>query len=46
MLVVSASVINLTKSETYVHLGNDTDKRFIQNAYGGRRYYMGATYRF
>jgi TonB-dependent receptor len=46
MLVLSASVINLTKSETYVHLGNDTDKRFIQNAYGGRRYYMGATYRF
>ncbi|CAM5180196.1 hypothetical protein [Alishewanella longhuensis] len=45
-LVLSASVINLTKSETYIHLGNDTDARFIQNAYSGRRFYLGATYRF
>ncbi|MDX3774214.1 TonB-dependent receptor [Chromatiaceae bacterium AAb-1] len=45
-LVLSASVINLTKSDTYIHLGNDTDNRFIQNAYSGRRFYMGATYRF
>lgn len=45
-LVLSASVINLTKSDTYRHLGNDTDNRFIQNAYSGRRFYMGATYRF
>ncbi|QYJ75704.1 TonB-dependent receptor [Shewanella sp. FJAT-52076] len=45
-LVLSASVINLTQSETYVHLGNDTDNRFIQNAYAGRRFYLGATYRF
>ena len=45
-LVLSASVINLTKSETYIHLGNDTDARFIENAYSGRRFYLGATYRF
>ena len=45
-LVLAASVINLTKSDTYVHLGNDTKNRFIQNAYSGRRYYLGATYRF
>lgn len=45
-LLLSASVINLTKSETYIHLGNDTKNRFIQNAYSGRRFYMGATYRF
>ncbi|WP_337879917.1 TonB-dependent receptor [Rheinheimera sp.] len=45
-LILSASVINLTKSEVYQHLGNDTDKRFIMNAYSGRRFYAGATYRF
>lgn len=45
-LVVSASVINLTESEVYRHLGNDTDNRFIQNTYSGRRAYLGATYRF
>jgi len=45
-LLLAASVINLTKSDSYVHLGDDTDKRFIQNAYGGRRFYMGVTYRF
>lgn len=45
-LVFSASVINLTKSDTYTYLGDDTDKRFVQNAYAGRRFYAGATYRF
>src|SRR5690606_35801702 len=45
-LVLSASVINLTQSDTYLHLGNDTKNRFIQNAYSGRRFYAGATYRF
>jgi TonB-dependent receptor len=44
--VLSASVINLTQSEVYRHLGNDTDNRFIQNAYSGRRFYLGATYKF
>ncbi|MFK3858225.1 TonB-dependent receptor [Pseudoalteromonas rhizosphaerae] len=45
-LVLSASVINLTQSDTYMHLGDDTKNRFIQNAYSGRRFYAGATYRF
>jgi len=45
-LVFSASVINLTKSDTYTYLGDDTDKRFVQNAYAGRRFYADATYRF
>lgn len=45
-LVVSASVINLTESEVYRYLGDDTDNRFIQNSYSGRRAYLGATYRF
>jgi len=45
-LVLSASVVNLTKSESYVHLGDDTNNRFIANGYGGRRIYAGLTYRF
>lgn len=45
-LVFSASVVNLTESESYRHLGNDTKNRFIANGYGGRRFYAGATYRF
>jgi iron complex outermembrane recepter protein len=45
-LVLSASVVNLTKSESYVHLGNDTKNRFISNRYSGRRVYAGLTYRF
>ncbi len=45
-LVLSASVVNLTESESYVHLGNDTKNRFISNGYGGRRFYAGLTYRF
>jgi TonB-dependent receptor len=45
-LVLSASVINLTESESYTHLGNDTKNRFISNSYGGRRFYSGLTYRF
>lgn len=44
--VFSASVINLTESETYRHLGNDNKNRFIANSYGGRRFYAGVTYRF
>ncbi len=44
--VFSASVINLTESESYRHLGNDTKNRFIANGYGGRRFYAGVTYRF
>ncbi|WP_189405592.1 TonB-dependent receptor [Alteromonas halophila] len=45
-LVLSASVINLTQSEAYRHLGDDTNARFVQNSYAGRRFYAGATYRF
>jgi len=45
-LVLSASVVNLTESESYQHLGNDTKNRFIANRYGGRRFYAGMTYRF
>ncbi len=44
--VLSASVINLTKSEQRQHLGNDTDARFISNVYFGRRADVGLSYRF
>ncbi len=45
-LVLSASVVNLTESESYTYLGNDTKNRFRSNSYGGRRFYAGITYRF
>ncbi|MGN6279547.1 MAG: TonB-dependent receptor [Sphingomonas sp.] len=45
-LQLTASVINLTKSEQRQHLGNDTNDRFISNVYSGRRYYMGLSYSF
>lgn len=45
-LVLNASVINLTESESYVHLGDDTKNRFISNGYSGRRFYAGINYRF
>jgi len=45
-LQITASVINLTKSEQRSHLGNDTKDRFISNVYSGRRYYMGLSYKF
>lgn len=44
--MLSASVINLTKSEQRQHLGNDTDARFISNVYSGRRAYVGVSYKF
>ena len=28
------------------HLGNDTDARFYENEYSGRRAYLGLTYSF
>ncbi|WNO52903.1 TonB-dependent receptor [Stakelama saccharophila] len=43
---LTASVINLTKSEQRQHLGNDTKARFISNAYSGRRAYVGVSYNF
>jgi TonB-dependent receptor len=45
-LQLTASVINLTKSEQRAHLGNDTKDRFISNEYSGRRYYMGLAFKF
>ncbi len=44
--ILSASVINLTKSEERAHLGNDTKDRFVSNVYSGRRAYLGLTYKF
>ncbi|MBW6525623.1 TonB-dependent receptor [Sphingomonas sp. RHCKR7] len=43
---ITASVINLTKSEQRQHLGNDTKDRFISNVYSGRRFYLGAAFKF
>ncbi|HEU4958868.1 MAG TPA: TonB-dependent receptor [Sphingomonas sp.] len=45
-LQLTASVINLTKSEQRTHLGNDTKARFTNNVYSGRRYYLGLSYNF
>lgn len=45
-ITLSASVINLTKSEDYVHLGDDTKVRFLTNSYSGRRFFAGINYRF
>ena len=45
-LMLTASVINLTKSEERQHLGNDTKDRFYTNGYAGRIAYLGLTYKF
>ncbi len=45
-LALTASVINLTKSEQRQHLGNDSKDRFYSNVYAGRRAYVGVTYNF
>ncbi|WHO39864.1 TonB-dependent receptor [Sphingobium sp. AP49] len=45
-LSLTASIINLTKSEQRQHLGNDTKDRFYSNVYAGRRAYVGVTYNF
>lgn len=45
-ITLNASVINLTKSEDYVHLGDDTKARFLTNSYSGRRLFAGVNYRF
>ena len=45
-LVVTASVINLGKSESFTHVGDDTDARYRSNSYAGRRIYAGVTYSF
>ncbi|MCW1720199.1 TonB-dependent receptor [Pseudoalteromonas sp. A3] len=45
-LSLTASVINLTKSETVTRLGNDSDARLLSSSYSGRRYYAGINYSF
>ena len=45
-LQLTASVINLTKSEQRAHLGNDTKDRFVSNVYSGRRAYVGLAFKF
>jgi TonB-dependent receptor len=43
---LTASVINLTKSEQTAHLGNDTDLRYYSSQYTGRRFYAGVQWNF
>lgn len=45
-LVISASVINLTKEESRTFYGDDSKARLRSSSYSGRRYYAGLTYRF
>ncbi|MEE7547483.1 TonB-dependent receptor, partial [Xanthomonas sp. Kuri4-1] len=45
-LSLTASILNLTKEEQRMHLGNDTEARLYSNTYAGRIAYMGLTYRF
>ena len=45
-LIATASVINLTESESFTHIGDDTDARYSSNAYSGRRVYAGISYSF
>jgi iron complex outermembrane receptor protein len=45
-LLLTASIINLTKSEESRHLGNDTKDRFTYRNYFGRRGYVGLSYNF
>ncbi|WP_277969224.1 TonB-dependent receptor [Sphingomonas echinoides] len=43
---LTASVINLTKSEQRAHLGNDTSARYYSSQYTGRRFYTGVQWTF
>jgi len=45
-IVASGSVINLTESESFTHVGDDTDARYRSNSYSGRRIYVGISYSF
>jgi len=45
-LTFTASVLNATKEEQRIHLGNDTDARLVSSLYSGRQLYFGATYKF
>ncbi|MEN3157969.1 TonB-dependent receptor [Alkalimonas sp. NCh-2] len=44
--MLTASVINLTRSESISRVGKDTKARLLNNSYSGRRYYAGFTYNF
>ena len=45
-LSLTASVLNLTKQEQRMHLGNDTQARLYSNSYAGRVMYLGLTCKF
>lgn len=45
-LMLTASIINLTKSQEWQYLGNDTKDRFVGSIYSGRRAYVGVSYNF
>jgi len=45
-LTITGSVINLTKETARSHLGNDTTARYYSSQYTGRRFYLGAAYKF
>ncbi|MFC5581144.1 TonB-dependent receptor [Rhodanobacter terrae] len=45
-LMVTASIINLTRAKPRSYLGGDTTARLNQLEYAGRQYYMGVTYKF
>lgn len=44
--MVTASIINLTKSTPHSYLGADTRARLNSLEYSGRQYYLGITYKF
>ena len=45
-LMLTASVINLTRAMPRSYLGSDTTARLNQLEYAGRQYYLGVTYKF
>ncbi|GGA02573.1 TonB-dependent receptor [Dyella caseinilytica] len=45
-LMVTASIINLTRATSREYLGSDTTQRLYQLEYAGRQYYLGLTYKF
>ncbi|MEW9571186.1 TonB-dependent receptor [Rhodanobacter sp. Si-c] len=45
-LMVTASILNLTRSTTRSYLGSDTADRLNTLEYDGRQYYLGLTYKF
>lgn len=45
-VTANLSVVNLTESEQYAYLGEDTKDRFLSNSYSGRRIYAGVNISF